>query len=151
MYIFSDITAEVAQAIIEKVHEGALKTLHLYSDGGDLTAAFAIYDAIVDKDINVFATGSVGSAAVVVLLGGDARYATPRTRFMTHPVGLQGSDTFGEADMKELGAATEELANIMSMRTGLKKEQAVEMLATKHYFGVQKAIELGFIHEVLDQ
>lgn len=62
------------------------KTILINSDGGDVAAALAIYDALSGRDIDTVATGACQSAATIVLQAGQVRYATPHTYFRVHPV-----------------------------------------------------------------
>lgn len=147
-YIFGEVSDKTAEEIIRAVNEGTLDTIWLYSQGGDLMAALAIYDAIVGKGVTVIGAGYVASSGVVIMLAGDKRYGTKHTRFMTHAVKIVTDDNkeTTETQEKELAAFNEWLVEMFVARTNIDAATARKMLESDHNFNVEKAIELGLIH-----
>lgn len=60
--------------------------LHLNTEGGSLSEAFAIYDVMktIKSPIAIMTFGGCMSAGLLVLAGGDLRIATPNTVFFYH-------------------------------------------------------------------
>lgn len=103
IYLFGDIDKKSALQIIEKVNilnryddemlrNGPRKfkpqpiTLHINSGGGSIYDGMSIYAAIKNSPTPVMtiATGMVGSAALLVYLGGRYRISYPYTTFLFH-------------------------------------------------------------------
>jgi ATP-dependent Clp protease protease subunit len=62
-------------------------TIYLNSHGGSKTSALGIYDLLRDcpRQIKIIGYGTIASAAVVVLQGGDERLLMSNTEVMIHP------------------------------------------------------------------
>jgi ATP-dependent Clp protease protease subunit len=60
--------------------------IFINSYGGDIYAALGLYDFIksLNVEIIMYNTGLCASAATIIYLAGDHRYATENTRFMFH-------------------------------------------------------------------
>ena len=147
MTIFGEINEKTAEEVVNSINAGTLDTIWLYSNGGDLLAALAIYDAILGKGVKVIGTGYVASAGVIVLLGGDQRYATKNTRFMTHevkvdtPVGVEPT----AIQLAELAVFQGIYVEILKDRTKVTEESCKQLIESEHNFGLDRAIELGFV------
>lgn len=96
-FIVGEVNHEMLAAFMEWIcqahlpnDDGVVSTapinLVVHSDGGDLTCAFTIVDAIRGslRPVHVFGTGSVASAALVILSAGDYRIVTKSTSVMSH-------------------------------------------------------------------
>lgn len=93
--VFGTIEEDSARDFLMELREcridGLIPIVRICSGGGDLTAAMAMHDAILDEDwpnSGVIATGRCMSSALAVLLAVPLshRRATPNTVFMSHPV-----------------------------------------------------------------
>ncbi|HEU5436794.1 MAG TPA: ATP-dependent Clp protease proteolytic subunit, partial [Telluria sp.] len=74
---------------LQAVQSGASSIeLHLSSEGGNMTAGFALYFFLKSLPIPLIThnVGSIESIAVVIFLAGQKRYACPGTRFLVHPL-----------------------------------------------------------------
>lgn len=87
------------------------------------------------------------SAAVLVLLAGKHRFATPHCRFLTHPVALSG-DKPTKSDEAESSFLGYEIADVIHERGTLSILKARELLTTEHYFGSTYAKTIGLIHDI---
>lgn len=145
------------------------------SCGGDASAIFSVldfYHEIQKKHgilTNVQAEGNCMSAASFILGGATGvRRANPRTRFMVHEIqieGMGGTHTQTKAFQTELNLMQDECYNLYAQFSykqdydAGKTPEASEFearvkqwdkLCTKEtYFGVEKAIELGLIDEIV--
>lgn len=105
VYLWGSVTEEAARVIIQDVRaleneEGPL-VVHVNSDGGEVDAAFAIYDALraCPRPIHTMGWGVVASAALLVYLAGDARLVHRHTRMMAHDVWGNLLDSQGADDL----------------------------------------------------
>ena len=95
IYIDDEIDEHSVSLALKGLHyldqtEGDIEIL-ISSGGGEVYGAYAIYDSInscKNKTLTI-GTGAVASAAGLLLVCGDERYATPNCRFMAHEGSLQ--------------------------------------------------------------
>lgn len=92
LYIFDDIDGDMAENIVMGLShlsktDGPI-TIMVNSQGGSVSDMFAIYDAMqaCENEITTIGIGEVCSAAGLLLVGGDRRFAAPHTMFMAHNV-----------------------------------------------------------------
>lgn len=145
MYIFGEISTATAEEVVRRMDTDGINKIVLDTQGGDLLAAMAIYDAIVGRGVTVVGTGQVASAGVCILLGGDNRYCTKHTRFLTHGVYLAGEGDATDEDQRDVQIVQNNMAKIISDRTGMDLAYAEKMLDTTVTFGMQEAINMGFV------
>lgn len=128
--------------------------IHFSTEGGDVYNGLAIYDAMraCDCKIRVFGSGKIMSAGILVFLGANERYATPNTRFMVHSVAqlTVTGESIKLKDMKidvlETDALNNQMLSIIADRTRMSFAWWQKKVASHdHYFGVERAIEYGFI------
>jgi ATP-dependent protease ClpP protease subunit len=143
MYLFGGIDKNSAELVVRAMNDDPFTTLWLCSHGGDLHAAFAIYDAIVGRGITVIGTGHIASAGVLVYLAGDKRYHTSNTTFTTHPIGWEGVEEMDEQDQKELMRLRGMYSRAIAKRADMELEDAVRLLSSTYNFGADEAEELG--------
>jgi len=141
LYLFEEITALSALKVRQAIDSGEPITIWCNSPGGSVVDALSIYDSIVDRAVTVIATGQCESAALLVLLAGARRCATPHCRFMYHGVTADGD--LSSADAGECDHLSCVVADIIRGRTGT-------LLSTlqKYYFGADTALTLNFIQEI---
>jgi len=108
LFMIGDVSSPNAENMISSLHlmntrSDAPIKLWINSCGGDDQMLFYMYDAIVSSKSPVYTigTGMVCSAAALLLVCGDRRYATPNCWFMTHKGRFQL-----EGDEDEIRAAT---------------------------------------------
>lgn len=106
VYLWGDVTAEMARAFVQDVRaleneEGPL-VVHVHSDGGDIDAGFAMYDALREcpRPIHTVGWGVVISAGLLVFLAGDSRLVHRHTQVMDHRPTLTCSIPRGVDDFK---------------------------------------------------
>ena len=97
IYLVGDIVTDVIETAVQQLHylmspthcgkqsEDSV-TIMLNSCGGHDDMMFYLYDAITSSECPVITigTGMICSAAALILVCGDERYATPNSWFMTH-------------------------------------------------------------------
>ncbi|MGO2110979.1 MAG: ClpP family protease [Pseudoclavibacter sp.] len=162
IYLGTGIDAGVANAIIAQLlhldsnnPDGDVQ-LYINSEGGDPSAALAIYDTMQFIRPNVATTcvGQAVSSAAVLLAGGAAgkRSALPHARVVLHQPNAQGRgaipDLILQAD--EIVRLRSDLEHALARHTG----QAVEVLRadTDHdrVFTAAGARDYGLIDDVIE-
>lgn len=148
----------VRNLCLQALQSGASEIeLHLSSEGGNMTAGFALYFFLKSLPIP-FTThniGSVESIAVVVFLAGHKRYACPGTRFLVHSLNwgfgnLVAADHARVTEWREcLDFDAERYASIFEEAT--REGSAPDDIRT-HLFGgarlfdAEQALKAGIVH-----
>ena len=131
--------------------------LFVASYGGLLDDAFALYDAMSQcrSEIHTVAIGKCQSAAPLILLGGDVRWAGPNCQFMLHDVSLDGSDEPMmpdqlEAHTKAAKASMDNYAALLGERTNREKAFWKRKFAKRadSFFTAEEAQEWGIVHHL---
>lgn len=99
IYLFEEIEEEKTDKVIlglhylESIKEAPIE-VYINSPGGLVSVAFGIYDAIRNAscEIHTIGTGEICSAATVILVSGDKRYATEHSMFMMHQAKFYNND-----------------------------------------------------------
>ena len=147
LYLSGDVNSEMVGRVLQRLEDGALDRIVINSTGGDACDAFAIYDALIGRNITIIATGVCMSAAVIILLAGAHRYATEHTRFLLHPVGVTPEDDaeITETDIAESAAIQDQWATALHQRAGMTLTAAQLMLSAENYFSAEDAQKMGII------
>lgn len=125
--------------------------IYINSYGGYCYDGLALYDfirACSYTTIRTHALGKVMSIGLVIFLGGDERYSSPRSTFMAHSVsgGLDGKMYEMVTDTKETKRLNDEMMDILEDRT--KKTKAwwkKEIQYEDQYYDKKKALKLGIV------
>jgi ATP-dependent Clp protease protease subunit len=163
VYLFGEINNERSEKFIAQLHElfeqsGEPITIYINSCGGSVTDALAIYDVLraAPCAIYLIGLGKVHSSAITILLAADKenRASYPNTEFMSHDVSWKsdGPRAFLKDRVDQLERTVNQLLRIYTRDTNLSAEQAQQMFFTDmadHYFSAEKALEMGFISEVI--
>ena|SRR3990167_1499226 len=109
LFMVGDVTSPNAENMISSLHlmntrDASPIKLWINSFGGEDDMLFYMYDAITASSAPVYTigTGMICSAAALLLVCGDRRYATPNSWYMTHKGRFQI-----EGDEDEVRAATD--------------------------------------------
>jgi len=150
LFLIGDIDAKNAAFVLRGLASGKESLLILCSNGGELGFASAIHDEIRNHpEVAVRASGMCHSAAVFVLMAAEKRVATPNTSFQVHKCVVEGQ--VGEAERAEAERVNTLLRDLLVERTNLTREQSEELMQRGEYFGVEKALEIGLIHEIVNR
>lgn len=125
--------------------------------GGMTDQALAMYDALraTGKTISAEVIGECSSSATLLLLAArkDLRKAHPNASILIHNPYISG---YVEGDAKRIGNIAEDLENVRNQfldiyveRTGADRETLSQMMDEDKPMDVSKAIELGFISELI--
>ena len=163
VFLGSEINDQVANAILAQLlfleSEDPDKdiTLYINSPGGEVSAGWAIYDAMqyVKCDVSTVCVGICASFAAILLAAGnkDKRYILPHSRVMLHQPhgGARGQATDIEISTKEM-LKMKELGNeIIAKHTGHSIEKVKSDLERDFYLGATEAIAYGIVDKIIER
>lgn len=130
-------------------------SLYINSPGGDMTALFAVYDAMqyLGPPIHTVCVGQAASAAAVLLAAGEPgqRSVLPNARVLIHQPhgGAQGQSTDLEIAVREMVEMRERMVDILVERTGQPRERIVADIDRDHIFRGEAAVAYGLVDQVI--
>lgn len=136
----------------------AVKKMKIFmnSPGGGAYAGFAIADQLkraTDRfEISIYASGVIASAAVMVFIAVENRYASGDCFFMVHEVASGTDGSMSASDVKKMNALFDILTgqyiqNLVKVSNKTEAEWQ-EMLKAETWFSAQKALEWGLVKAV---
>lgn len=156
--LYDDVNTEVAQAITEWIivenmnpDPADILTLMVNSQGGDLSAAWAIIEVITASKIPVrtIAIGECASAALFICMAGAKgnRIVTPSCSVMSHNFWTSNTGSYSELKdtQKVLDQVDKQIMGHYLQYTGLK-EKAIRTKLLNHkdnYMSAQEAVSYG--------
>ena len=164
LQFFGQVNNQSASTLISQLHHlndlenESLITIHLNTEGGDLTDALAIYDCIVNLQapVCIIATGLCASAGLLILSAGDYRMASQNTVFYYHqPVMSEGTINSIQAmeSVKDYYSFCQSTTDtIIRKRASISSKTWKRNFdqKTSYYFASSKALEYDLIDEILD-
>lgn len=132
-------------------------TLHLNTEGGSLTDAFAIYDCIKNLScpVIVLATGLCASAGLLILAAADYKMATQNTTFYYHqPIFAQSGVINSAKDMDTLNSyykyCQKQLNNKIKPTLNISRTEWDKHFksSTGYYFDATQALKYNFIDKI---
>lgn len=160
MYVFmGEVSTETIQPVIEWIlYENFVSKkrkkellLMLCSEGGDMSAAFALIDVMRSSviPIKTVGLGQIASAGLMIFLTGSAgrRVLTPNTSILSHQFswGSEGKSHELFATVKEFELTHKRMVNHYVECTGLCEEEIRKSLLPPHdvYLTADEALALG--------
>jgi ATP-dependent Clp protease protease subunit len=129
--------------------------LYINSPGGDMTALFAVYDAMqfLGPPVHTVCVGQACSAAAVLLAAGAEghRSALPNARILIHQPhgGAQGQSTDMEIAVKEMVTMRNRMVDILTERTGQPRERIEADIDRDYILRGDEAVAYGLVDEVI--
>ncbi len=129
--------------------------LYINSPGGDMTALFAVYDAMqfMGPPVHTVCVGQACSAAAVLLAAGEEghRAALPNARILIHQPhgGAQGQSTDMEIAVREMVVMRERMVDILTAHTGQPRERIEGDIDRDYILRGDEAVEYGLVDEVI--
>lgn len=119
---------------------------NIYSPGGDVIDALAVYDYIRANgiDFQAYIYGWAASAATVIACAANFVAIGENSRYMIHNVTEGGQET------PEAKAFTETLIDIYKARTGKDKRWIREKMNNETFFTANEAVAEGFVDKVVN-
>ena len=130
-------------------------SLYLNSPGGDMTALFAIYDAMrfLSSDVATYCLGQAASAAAVLLAAGapGKRHALPNSRVLLHQPhgGIQGQSADMEIHAREVLRQRRRMEEILAEHTGQPYERVHDDLDRDFILDPAEAVAYGVVDRVV--
>lgn len=129
-------------------------TINISSNGGDVSAGFAIYNMLKRHAAykTVVVDGLAASMASVIAMAGDEVHMPSNSLLMIHDPwgaavgGPEEISSFGEA----LGKMRDAIADAYAAKTGLPRAELLEMMAQETWLSASEAHEKGFADKVID-
>jgi ATP-dependent Clp protease protease subunit len=131
--------------------------LYINSPGGDMTALFAVYDAMqfLGPPIHTVCVGQAASAAAVLLAAGEAghRAALPNARILIHQPhgGAQGQSVDMEIAVREMVTMRERMIDVLTERTGQPRDRIQADTDRDFILRGQDAVDYGLVDEIIER
>ena len=130
----------------------------LSSNGGDVDSAIRLYDFLkaCPLEVEMYGFGQIDSAANIVFLAGEKRFAIKNCRFFLH----EGSFTIGnptsalkvhEETLRILKELLIRTSKIISSETGKDLATVRNTLSQGKIFTTDEAKRFGLIHEIIEK
>jgi ATP-dependent Clp protease, protease subunit len=132
-------------------------SLYINSPGGDMTALFAVYDAMqfLGPPIHTVCVGQAASAAAVLLAAGEAghRSALPNARILIHQPhgGAQGQSADMEIAVREMVTMRERMIDVLTERTGQPRARIQADIDRDFILRGQDAVDYGLVDEIIER
>lgn len=142
---------KVQQAIENDEDEEII--LDVASNGGDVFSASEIYTMLKSsgKNIVVNIQALAASAASVISMAGNTVNISPTAQMMIHKasvVGAGNADDF-EHEAKVLNGIDESIASAYELKTGMKQEDLLQMMASETWLNAKEAVDKGFADSIM--
>lgn len=157
IYDWLDIQAVCPKDIQNALNEAAGDEvlLQINSGGGDIFAGSEIYYHISNYSGNTIAdiVGFAGSAATVVACGAKLVRAAATAMYMIHNVsgGARGDYNVMDHNSQILKTANESIAAAYQNKTGMQKDEILNLMNQETWLSAEQAREKGFIDEILGE
>ncbi|MBD5113566.1 MAG: Clp protease ClpP [Ruminococcaceae bacterium] len=146
-----DVTPQLFKAELDS-GEGDI-TVWINSPGGDCIAAAQIYNMLFDYKgkVTVKIDGIAASAASVIAMAGDVVMMSPVSMLMIHnPATIaMGDHNEMQKAIEQLSEVKESIINAYEIKTGLPRKQLAKLMDEETWMNANKALELGFIDEII--
>ena len=129
--------------------------LYINSPGGDMTALFAVYDAMefMGPPVHTVCVGQACSAAAVLPAAGAEghRSALPNARILIHQPhgGAQGQSTDMEIAVREMVTMRDRMVDILTARTGQPRQRIETDIDRDYILRGEEAVAYGLVDEVI--
>lgn len=147
------MTAKVVAAVLRK-NKGKEITVNINSPGGDFFEGLAIYNLLKEHDapITVRVVGMAASAASVIAMAGTSIKIAEAGFFMIH--NAWHVCVGNKHDMQEradtLAQFDESMAGIYTKKTGMDRDEIVDMMDAETWISGADAVDKGFATQFLD-
>lgn len=125
--------------------------VRINSPGGDVAAGLAIFNALRPRKPVVFIDGIAASIASLIAMAGARIAAAQNALIMVHD---PWTDTTGNAGaLRRTADLLDKHRDAMLgayARTGLARDELIELLASETWMSAEEALSLGFVDEVTE-
>lgn len=127
--------------------------IHICSEGGDIFAAMATVDKIIDNSVPVdtYCEGIVASAGTLVSSVGRRRFMTKSSCMLVHQVssGLWGNYMQFKDEIKNLELIMNLIKSVYMKRTKFDNTELEELLSHDLYLSADKCLQYGLVDQIL--
>jgi len=143
------------RAALEAVPAGDSVLVDINSPGGYVSSAAEIYDMISSYpgEIRCHVTGMAGSAASLIAVAGKNSIDRLGTLYVHNSQlggGVRGNHNEFESAAQGLRATDENIVAAYEHKTGLPREEILNLMEHSTTLSAAQAVELGFIDEISD-
>ena len=133
--------------------------IRLNCDGGDCLTGWAIIDKLraTGKTITATIEGHAASMASLILLAASERKGHKHAQLLIHKPYFPAytlADAYRSEDLQKLAAQLEDetarALDFMVERTGANREELEALMDEDKFVNMERAKELGFIHEIIE-
>ena len=133
--------------------------IRLNCDGGDCLTGWAIIDKLraTGKTITATIEGHAASMASLILLAASERKGHKHAQLLIHKPYFPAytlADAYRSEDLQKLAAQLEDetarALDFMVERTGANREELEALMNEDKFVNMERAKELGFIHEIIE-
>lgn len=132
--------------------KGESVTLKINSPGGSVFAASEIYTELRNYkgEVNIEIVGLAASAASVIAMAGKSKMS-PTAQLMVHNVSTCASGDYRDMEhtAEILKNANDTIANAYISKSGMSRDNALELMNKESWLTAAKAKELGLIDEIM--
>lgn len=162
VFLGTAIDDQVANSIIAQLlfleSEDSEKdiTLYIHSPGGYVHSGLAIMDTmnLIKPDVSTVCVGMAASMGSILLAAGadGKRFALPNAEVMIHqPLGgVEGQASDIEISAKHILMNKDRLANILTERTGQKREKIDSDMDRDYWLSATDAKKYGIVDKVIE-
>lgn len=168
IYFYTDVTPANCLALLQalrnaderlcverlRFHEQVSRPiyLHIFSDGGDALAAFAVADQIacMKTPVHSIAEGICASAATLIAFACAHRYMQPNALILIHQLSSMMAGTheqFEDAVLMQ-NMVMERLVNFYTEHSHYTSEGVIELLKRDTWFGAESSLAAGLVDEL---
>ena len=128
-------------------------TVDISSGGGDVFAGSEIYTLLRNYEgkvvVNVY--GMAASAASVIAMAGDEVNMSPTAQMMIHKAWSvqQGNADDHEHEAKVLDSIDQSIVNAYVDKTGIKRNDILQMMQNETWMSAQEAVDKGFADGIM--
>lgn len=132
--------------------KGESVTLKINSPGGSVFAASEIYTELRNYkgEVNIEIVGLAASAASVIAMAGKSKMS-PTAQLMVHNVSTYASGDYRDMEhtAEILKNANDTIANAYISKSGMSRDNALELMNKESWLTAAKAKKLGLIDEIM--
>ena len=155
IYEWFGIDAVCPRDVQEVIAEanGEPLSIEVNSGGGDMFSGNEIYYLLnqYPGETTADIVGFAGSAATIICCGANRVRAVPGALYMIHNVSgsAQGDHRVMTKQASVLETANQSVSNIYRIKTGMKEEELLALMAKESWMDAREAKEKGFIDEII--
>jgi ATP-dependent Clp protease protease subunit len=160
--IVGEIDQDMFKSVFKNLHaldykDGDINVI-INSEGGSVTHARAIYDAIkgCSNQVNALVYGEAASSASIILQAADKRYITPNADIMIH-IGEEGYDSNHPKNIRSAVRAADAHKRWMiqvyrdKITPSMTERKIEQLLDFDKYIDANKALEMGLVDEIKEE